>query len=60
MEVISVCLFKKKKTPTSAHTKSFKYLYPSAWHRYKADEQNVPPQAPVLPLTVVIACPVTQ
>lgn len=48
-----LCAYFQRKT-TSAHTKNFKDLYSSAWHRYKGDEQNVPSQASVLYLTVVI------
>lgn len=54
-----LCAYFQKKI-TSSHTKNFKDLYLSAWHRDKTDEQNVPPQASVLPCTAVTACPVTQ
>lgn len=49
-----LCANFQRKT-TSAHTKNFKDLYPSAWHGYKGEEQNVPSQASVLYLTLVIA-----
>lgn len=48
-----LCAYFQRKT-TSAHTKNFKDLYPLPWHRYRCDEQNVPSQASVLYLTVVI------
>lgn len=51
--MLVLCAYFQKKT-TSAHAKNFKDFYPLAWRRYKGDEQNVPSQASVLYLTVVI------
>lgn len=50
--MLVLCAYFQRKT-TSAPTKNFKDLYPSTWHQYKGDEQNVPSQASVLYLTVV-------
>lgn len=55
LRLVLCAYFQRKTTHTkSAHTKNFRDFYPSAWHRYRSDEQNVPSQTSVLYLTVVI------